>query len=621
MKNILIGMAGHIDHGKTTLIKALTGKNMDSLPEEKERGMTIDIAFTELDLGDVKTGLIDVPGHEKFIKNMSAGVSGINFVILVIACNDGIMPQTIEHFEIIKLLGVKNGIIVLTKKDMVNEKRYQEVFLQCHEYFKDTFLENNIYSVTFGNNDTYSKLKDILREKIKNLVTEDKKRFRLNIDRSFSVKGFGTVVTGTIVSGAVSVNDLLTLYPQNKNVRVKSIQNHGKDVTFLESGQRCAINLANVEKNEIQRGCVLAYPDSLYVSDKIDCLFYLLPDIKRIKNNHRVRLDIGTQEVIGRIVFLDRNFTSGDSSSLVQLKLEKPVTGSLHDIGIVRDYSPVRTIGSIKILNIPGSVKKRYDDSYNSALASFNEDNTANLVLNILKFSILDIDELSKKINENILSIIDNYISTKEIFITDKKLLHKEMLFKILNNIKIFLKNYHSENHLRPGVEKSEVKYKFFPEFSLKEFNALIELSEFKDFFKVDKDKISLKEFKIKLSKEEKAMKEVIFSIYKNGQFTPIAFKSASFSQENLPLFQEIHKYMSENSFIIHMGGDFYMLKGFLKESIKLIFKHFEKHATLDISQTREILNCNRDSAILILQKLDSLKITKQTDNVRVLIK
>ena len=368
MKNILIGMAGHIDHGKTTLIKALTGKDMDSLPEEKKRGMTIDIAFTDLDLDGTQVGLIDVPGHEKFIKNMSAGVSGINFVILVIACNDGIMPQTVEHFEIIKLLGIKSGIVVLTKRDLVSEERYHEVVTQCNSFFKGSFLENSICSVSPDKPESYTRLKRIIKEKIDRIDRKDQKRFRLNIDRVFSVKGFGTVVTGTIISGKVSVGDTLTLYPQLKNVRVKNIQNHGKDVEHLESGKRCAINLANIEKDEVKRGDVLAHPDSIYVSDKVDTLFYLLPENKKIKNNHRVRIDIGTDEVIGRIIFLDRNFIIGGDYAPAQLKLETPISGQIHDIGIVRDYSPVKTIGSIKVLNIPSEMKKRFDEDYNLSL-------------------------------------------------------------------------------------------------------------------------------------------------------------------------------------------------------------------------------------------------------------
>lgn len=349
MKNILIGLAGHIDHGKTTLIQNLTGVNTDSLPEEKKRGMTIDIGFTELNLDGTSIGIIDVPGHEKFIKNMTAGITGINFVIMVIACNDGVMPQTIEHFEIVNLLGVKNGIIVLTKKDISTELQYHNTLTQCKQYFKNTFLENKIFVIDKNDLSTYGSLKSFIAREISYVFLNDSNNFRLNVDRVFSIKGFGTIVTGTIISGKVAVNDVLTLYPKNLQVRVKNIQHHNKDVNFLESGQRCALNISDVDKNDITRGDVLATTNSLYTSDKIDVLFTLLPHIKKIKTNHRIRINIGTDEIIGRIIFHDKNYICGGESALAHLILESSLTGTFHDIGIVRNFTPVYTLSLIHI--------------------------------------------------------------------------------------------------------------------------------------------------------------------------------------------------------------------------------------------------------------------------------
>ena len=622
MKNILIGLAGHIDHGKTTLIQNLTGVNTDSLPEEKKRGMTIDIGFTELNLDGTSIGIIDVPGHEKFIKNMTAGITGINFVIMVIACNDGVMPQTIEHFEIVNLLGVKNGIIVLTKKDISTELQYHNTLTQCKQYFKNTFLENKIFVIDKNDLSTYGSLKSFIAREISYVFLNDSNNFRLNVDRVFSIKGFGTIVTGTIISGKVAVNDVLTLYPKNLQVRVKNIQHHNKDVNFLESGQRCALNISDVDKNDITRGDVLATTNSLYTSDKIDVLFTLLPHIKKIKTNHRIRINIGTDEIIGRIIFHDKNYICGGESALAHLILESSLTGTFHDIGIVRNFTPVYTIGNIKILKITSNMNKRYDNNYFSFLKQLCSDNSDEIVSSLLLYyNILSESEILKFINFKELDIIYKLLSNNSIIKLDKRYIHIKTYYKLLDNLKTYLKKYHIANHLESGIDKATLKTACFSLFTIKEFNEFLNYYSTLESISISNDKISLKSFKVRLNKEEKKMKEVIFSIYKNNKFNLIPFDKIILTQTDIRLFREMHKYMLENDFIVELKNNNYILKGFLKESIKIISDYFASNSTLTLSQGRQLLNCDRDSVILILEYLDKLKITKKLDNYRVLNK
>ena len=362
MRDIVVGMAGHIDHGKTTVVKYLTGVDTDTLPEEKSRGMTINLGFTQIKFDDgSRVGLIDVPGHEKFIKNMSAGVSGVDYLLMVIACDDGIMPQTEEHFQILKLFGVKSGMILLTKRDLVDEKRYEEVKKQCREYFKGSFLENSpLLPLSITDIESYNTLKNLLKEELKKIDLEEKERyFRMDIDRVFSVKGFGCVVTGTVKSGKISVGDTLTIYPQNKMVKVKGLESHGEKKDSIGTGNRCAINLAGIESSEIKRGDIIG--KSLLTGDKIECKLTLLESSPKIKNNHRIRLNIGTDEIIGRVKIYEKNCILAGESAFVQIDLEEVLGGVLKERGIVRNYSPISTIGGIELLDFSKKEFNRKD--------------------------------------------------------------------------------------------------------------------------------------------------------------------------------------------------------------------------------------------------------------------
>lgn len=619
MRDIVVGMAGHIDHGKTTVVKYLTGVDTDTLPEEKSRGMTINLGFTQIKFDDgSRVGLIDVPGHEKFIKNMSAGVSGVDYLLMVIACDDGIMPQTEEHFQILKLFGVKKGMILLTKRDLVDEKRYEEVKKQCREYFKGSFLENSpLLPLSITDIESYNTLKNLLKEELKKIDLEEKERyFRMDIDRVFSVKGFGCVVTGTVKSGKISVGDTLTIYPQNKMVKVKGLESHGEKKDSIGTGNRCAINLAGIESSEIKRGDIIG--KSLLTGDKIECKLTLLESSPKIKNNHRIRLNIGTDEIIGRVKIYEKNCILAGESAFVQIDLEEILGGVLKERGIVRNYSPISTIGGIELLDFSKKEFNRKDTKQIELLKVLSQEDNEKKVEELIKID-RELENIFSLFGEEI--SLENLIETKKVFLLDKKYIHRDILLEKISIIVDELEKFYSENRLVRGILKSQIKERYFKNYSLKDYNKFFDLDLVKEKIIVVDELVDLKEFKIRLNKEEKNMKEEIFSYYKEQKFNlkPYSYYLEVTKDKNL--FEQVHRYMVEEGFIQYLEEEYYILNGYLKESTKLITNFLEKNRKIQVKEAKEVLNNSRDSSILILRKLDTLKVTKNIDGVRVLIK
>ncbi|MDF2839448.1 MAG: selenocysteine-specific translation elongation factor, partial [Clostridia bacterium] len=366
MKNIIIGTAGHIDHGKTTLIKALTGRDTDRLKEEKERGISIDLGFTYFDLpGGKRAGIIDVPGHEKFIKNMLAGIGGIDVVVMVIAADEGVMPQTREHLNILKLLQVKKGIIALTKMDMVDSEWLEMISEQVRQEVEGSFLEEA--AIIPVSSIKAQGLKELIAELVR--LTEDVEQkdtasiFRLPVDRVFTVAGFGTVVTGTLISGSIKEGDKVEFYPSKLESRIRSIQVHEKNVKEAFAGQRAAINVANIKVEEIHRGNVLSKPGSMEPTMMIDAKIEMLQDAPMtIDNRDRLRLYHGTSEIMCRVVLLDREELKPGESAFVQLRLEEQIACRKSDRFVVRFYSPMITIAGGTILEPNPPKRKRFKE-------------------------------------------------------------------------------------------------------------------------------------------------------------------------------------------------------------------------------------------------------------------
>ena len=587
MKNIIIGTAGHIDHGKTTLIKNLTGKDTDTLPEEKKRGITIDIGFSYLEISEnKKIGIIDVPGHEKFIKNMIAGISGINYIILTVACDDGVMPQTEEHFNIAELLGIKYGVIVLTKCDLVNEEQKSLVKKEIKNLVKNSFLENaEILETSAKDKNSYEKLKNFLIKDIEKCEKEDKKSeekdFRMYVDRAFSVKGFGTVITGTVLQGEISVGNSLYTYPLNSKVRIKSIENHGIRLEKIEEGNRCALNISDIEKENVKRGSIVSSAPDFKSSDIIDVMFEPLSNVS-VKNNQKIKVYFGTREILGKIKIFTENsqFIKINDKKIkhpAQIYLEEKAALIYKEKGIIRDSVSGKILGGVKVLNLSSEKIKQSNILY------------AEKLINIYK--------------EN------------ETFENKKDSAY-------LKNI---LENFHKFSHLERGILRAELKNKYFKDFSHKDFKKFIDENIIKNEIKSEKiyerEYLSLKDYKIKLTKDEKELKEKIFKIYKESRFIPKKQSIIEGDFLNAENFRNIHNYLYEEGMIIFLENDFYILKGFLKEAEKLIKEYLKEHEKITLSETRTLLNIDRLSAVMILEKLDKLKITERIKDYRILYK
>lgn len=622
MRNIIIGTAGHIDHGKTTVVKGLTGKDTDTLPEEKARGMTIDLGFTFFTLSNGrKVGIVDVPGHEKFIKNMAAGVTGIDLILFVIACDDGIKPQTLEHADIIKILGVKKGLILLTKRDLADEERAAQLKEDVRELFKNSYLENSkILEISTKDAQSFEKLKEVLEKEILEIEEnrDEIKDFRLDIDKVFSIKGFGTVVTGTSKNSKISIGDTVMIYPQQKEVKIKGIENHGNKVETLEAGNRCALNI-NMDSKEIKRGNIISKKDSLIISNKLDCVFTLLKRSSNFKNNQRVRINIGTEELIGRVkIFLEDEILSGDKK-YVQIELEKESAFSVGDIGIVRSFSPVETIGGVEIINIPKERVKRKDLKYLERLEILSSKNKYKKIESI----VLNNENIFTD-KESISLLLGEKISEKEMEnsqniekISDNIYVNTERLENLKNKILEYIEQYHEKYPLSVGIKRSELKNRFFENFSIKVYNIALEYFIEKNIIEVSGEYISKKDFKIKLNKEQKKIKEDIFSYYKKNGFTPQKIEDTVKIFKDETLFAEIHSYMLYNSFLVELAEGNFMLKGFFLESEKKIKEYLEKNRRITLAEARDLLQINRKSILLILEKLDENGITKRVGEYR----
>ena len=363
MKNVIVGTAGHIDHGKSALVLALTGIDPDRLEEEKRRGITIDLGFAHLGLGEVRLGFVDVPGHERFVRNMLAGVGGIDLVLLVIAADESIKPQTREHFDICRLLGIERGLVALTKSDLVEPDVTGLVRLEVEEFLKGSFLEGApVVPVSSKTGAGLDVLKDELRRLAAAAPGKDASHhFRLPIDRSFAMKGFGSVVTGTLVAGSVGVGDEVEVFPQRRRLRVRGLQVHGQPVDRALAGQRTAVNLAGVQHSELERGMVLAASGLFEPTDRVDATLMLLRSARPLKHGARVHFHQGTMETVAEVRLLDRAQLEPGQEAFAQLRLRAPGLLLPGDRFIIRQFSPVITVGGGRVLHAQPEKHRRND--------------------------------------------------------------------------------------------------------------------------------------------------------------------------------------------------------------------------------------------------------------------
>ncbi len=631
--NIIIGTAGHIDHGKTTLIKALTGRETDRWEEEKRRGITIDLGFTYFDLPDGnKAGIIDVPGHEKFIKNMLAGVIGMDLVLLVIAADEGMMPQSIEHLNILNLLGVKKGIIVLSKYDLIEPDWLELVKEDIKEALTDTFLENApMVEVSSKTGYGINTLVDII---CKQTETEVEKRDlntipRLPIDRAFSITGFGTVITGTLITGILKKGDEVEIYPVNKICKIRNIQVHSQDADKAFAGQRTAMNLSNIKKTEIYRGCVIAPVNSMRNTMMLDVKLNLLKSSRRIvENRSRLHLYTGTSEVLCRVVLLDRDELSPGESCYAQLRLEEEIAVRRGDKYIIRFYSPMETIGGGEIIEPVPKKNKRFDDKLIEELEIKEKGSSSDVIEKIILEnskivpSISEIAKLTALTEEEIKSSVELLEEEEKLAVFKQKndvyVWHKSFEREMEENIEKYLFSFHEKNIYSKGAKKSEIKSKFLPTLKQTVFDLVVSLFIEKGTIKQEGEFLSLSYFKIQYDELYKKIEDLINKILDEAKFDFIKQEELLIKINNNKA-EDILTLMFDEKKLIKINEVGITNVDIYNDAKEILINYLTHNEKIAAAEYRDLLNTNRKIAIGLLEHFDMIKVTKRIGNDRIL--
>jgi selenocysteine-specific elongation factor len=467
-KSIIVGTAGHIDHGKSTLVEALTGTHPDRLEEEKRRGITIDLGFAFLEEGGVRFGFVDVPGHERFVGNMLAGAAGIDLVLLVIAADESIKPQTREHFDICRLLGVQRGLVALTKTDLVERDTVELVRLEVEDFLRGSFLENApVVPVSARTGEGLPELKGALVEQARQVTGKDSQRdFRLPIDRAFSVKGFGTVITGTLISGHISPEDEVEVFPAGLKLRVRGVQSGGKGVKRAEAGQRTAVNLAGIDHHSLQRGMTLAAPSRFRATRRIDVRLRLLPNVRKLKNRALVHFHAGSFEGMAEVGLFERSELLPGGESFAQLRLRQAVLVLPGDTFIIRQSSPVVTIGGGTVLDPQPRRMRARENSRHEFLLAIERNNRPEVLAQLIERSLfglpqLDISARTGWTDAEIQETIQSIVAAKRarLIAAERPILFGIAPFEeLLKKISVSVEGFRKENPLQPGIAREELR-------------------------------------------------------------------------------------------------------------------------------------------------------------------
>ncbi len=625
MANIVIGTAGHIDHGKTTLIKALTGIDTDTTKEEKKRGMSINLGFAYLNLpNQQRVGFVDVPGHEKFIKNMVAGLPGLNLILLVIDASEGIMPQTKEHIDILNLLGIHHFLIVLTKIDTIDAELKELVI----EDIRDQLLHTPLEKTEIIETDAISGkgIKQLLK-KIEAYTEQTSEQVssgtpRLNIDRVFSVKGFGTVVTGTLLEGELTVGENCYLYPNKRKVRIRNLQVHENNVQKAYAGQRTAINLANITREEVTRGDVLSTADSLEESWMLDVKVSCLAETDGgISLWDRVRVLIGTKEVMARTVPLGLDWIGPNEEGFLQLRLEEKVSVKEKDRFILRSYSPMHTIAGGEVLNavpkkhrrfkqaVLESLKAKENGNLNSMIIDFmlNKKQPFTVEKELLTYLGVTLDQLSHSLEE--------LQDKSQIFFTSCGFLLYERYQQLAGKAQKILEEYHKKYRLRDGMPLEEFRSKIRNGLTEKEVFVLIQLLKKFNVIKEQQKRLSVYDFQVQFNSNQQVAKQKIERYLKNSGYMPIKKEELALLDKNA---EEVLEALDATSavFLTHE----YVLSGKIyQQAIQQIRTYIKKNKKMTLADFRDMTNSSRKASMLILESIDKLGITKRVENYRIL--
>lgn len=628
MKNIIIGTAGHIDHGKTTLIKALTGRNTDRWEEEQRRGITIDLGFTYFDLPDGdRAGIIDVPGHERFINNMVAGVVGMDLVLLVIAADEGIMPQTREHMDILGLLGIEKSIIVLNKCDLVDEEWLELVEEEIREELEGTFLEQApVVKVSAATGQGLEELIAVIaRTASEEVVAKDTLTIpRLPIDRAFTLSGFGTIITGTLVSGTIRKEDTLEMYPIGKECKIRSIQVHGTDQKECYAGQRVAINLSNVKKHEIRRGCVLAPPDSMKNTDLLDVKLNILESSMRVLTNHtRLHFFTGTSEILCRAVLLDRDEIGPGESGYVQLRLEEEIAVRRGDKFIVRFYSPMETIGGGEILEPNPRIKRRFQEEAIEELKQKESGSSADVIEMHVKqhgdtlITLAELARLTALSAEEVREAAAELENKGLVYVfplrKDTYVWHADSKRGAEQALLDALRQYEEKYPYRYGMKKAEIQMTHFRKIKPNVFDRIIELMDSEGVLKRVDEFLCTPGYQVRKDAKYEKISGRLLQAFEKAGYDFVRYSEIDLQGENRETADDILNILLVEQKIVRVTEEMYTLWDYMETAKEKIRGHLASDPVITIAQVRDMFATSRKSAKPILEYMDNLKITKKT--------
>ncbi|MBT5830222.1 MAG: selenocysteine-specific translation elongation factor [Candidatus Latescibacteria bacterium] len=632
MSHVIIGTAGHIDHGKTALVKALTDIETDTLPEEQARGVTIDIGFA---YWKDNVTIIDVPGHERFVKNMVTGVCTVDLALFVVAADDGVMPQTREHLGILNLLGVSRGIVVLTKADLVEEEWLELVTEELSDLFEGTFLAGApIMPVSSITGQGIEELRTLVEGTIEEITERpDRGIFRLPVDRVFSVQGFGTVVTGTVISGSVKPRDEIELLPSGKTVRVRGVQTHSKDVDVAFVGARAALNVNGVEVDEVTRGDILAETGYFKSTYMIDARLHLLPDAPSVvKNRTRVHLHLGPREVLARVILLEGDELLPGESQLVQLRLEEAGVAARGDRFVIRRYSPVQTLGGGAVLD-PQPVKhRRFKDDVIAALKDLEQDDptevlgarlkatglqvrTSNLLAAEMGLADADIEVRLKKLIDS--SDVMTFTVSGRVYFA-----HQSNWVLLLEEVTRGLQKFHDANPLRQGARREELR-------ALLDDMVAREFFEYGVTFLIEEGKVKgvdsllgLSTHTISLSPEQEGIRGQILPLLQEGGTSPTDLKALpEVLGQDAKAVQDVVAAMQGMGDLVRMDDTLLFHLDVVAEVEEKLVAHFESASEIDVGTFRDLVGTTRKYAVPMLNYFDTKGTTIRQGDVRVLAK
>ena len=632
MKHLIIGTAGHVDHGKTALVKAMTGIDTDRLKEEKDRGISIELGFASLVLPQGRrAGIVDVPGHERFIKNMLAGAGGFDLVLLVIAADEGVMPQTREHMDIIELLQVKRGIVVLTKADLVDDEWLGLVREEVNDFLKGTLLKDApVVAVSAVTGQGIPELLQLIDQVA--MTTQAKTASgppRLPVDRVFTITGFGTVVTGTLITGSLKLGDVVEIQPEGVSARVRSLQVHGKKFETAEAGQRVAVNIAGIEVEQIGRGSVLAGPKSVSVSNRLDVRLSLLESApKPVKNRARIRFYLGTRETLGRVVLLDREELKPGSIAYAQLHLEEYAVAVRGDRFVIRSYSPMQTIGGgIVIDPLPKRKHRRFRSDVLNALATREKGTPSELVEQFLKGSPLlnapadiasgtglDLDEVDEAIrvlvDQGRVKKVDGDGKGFFIFI--------DVYRQWSDEIQKALNSYHTQFPLREGYPKEELRSRKFHFLNNKLFQQMLIQMEKDGLLRVTPQTVAVKTFCPGPDSGQEKQIGKMREILKRSGFLPPSWSELCRGMGiEEAAGSELLQYLMRTGEIVKVAEDLYFQKEVVREARDKVADYLREKGEITVGELRDLLKTSRKYALPLLEFFDKEKVTRRVGDKR----